>query len=404
MKNKKILFVTYGGGHARLIKKLIKNFDEKDYKVLALTSAYTMFNQGVVLGISDVFNSLKSEDQELVNKIGRFLIRNKLTPNLDKETLLYYGIGSLDFVKKHSFSALSNFHWNRHLFLQVFAMRRFLEINSEYRIVVTTTSPRFERASILCAKELSLINIQIDDGFANRETLFTSQNIIVASNIEKNRLLTRGVNENIFSLGNPVLESYMNRNKISNNNNNRKIYFCPHKDKLYNDEGYEFFSGDNRQNHILEFSSLAKLLTNNPNYSLIVRPHPNDDIKEYEEFKSICEFDIVSPLKEDLKIALGKAALWITPASTTGLQASLFGVPTITYTFRNSDIHPVWRMTKKPFIYYDSLETLSQGLECLNIKKLNNVNINNWTFLENSNFRITNFIKSKYSEIKSLNI
>lgn len=397
MKNKKILFVTYGGGHARLLKELIKNFDEKDYKVLALTSAYTIFNEEVVLGISDIFNSLNIEDQELVNKVGGFLIKNKLTPSFDKETLLYYGIGSLDFVKKHSFSALSTFHWNRHLFLQVFAMRRFLEINLEYRMIVTTTSPRFERASILCAKELSLINIQIDDGFANRETLFPSQNIIVASDIEKNLLLTRGADENIFSLGNPILESYINKDNISENN--REIYFCPHKDKLYNDEGNEIFSGDDRQNHILEFSALAKLLKNNPDYTLIVRPHPNDAVEEYSEFKSICEFEIVSPLEEDLKTALGKAALWITPASTTGLQASLFGVPTITYTFRNSDIHPVWRMTKKPFIFYDSLETLSLGLESLIIKKFNNRYSNNWAFLENSNLKITNFIKTKFNEI-----
>ena len=401
MKTKKILLITYGGGHFEIIKRITQNLPKNSYKVLALTGAFVKFHKKVRFGVLDLYKSLSSEHKKIVHDIISYLKLNPPNINIDwnEETLLYYSLGALDFINGNQISSLSHFHWNRHNFLQLIAIRSFLSKHVEFKLIVTTTSPRFERASLLIAKEMNIPSIQIDDMFANPEAQFYGDHIIVSSISEVNRLIFRGIDKvRIKPLGNLVYEEFFNL-KIDSSLN-KKIYFCPHKDRLYDEEGKEIFQGNDRLNHKKEFKALAILLKNNPGFKLVVRPHPNDSCEEFTEFLDICDFEIVHPSVESIEIAISDAALWITPASTTGIQASLAGVPTISYSFRNSDIHPVWRMTSHPFIFFNDLDDLFIGLSNLILPISATFNVESgWRFLQNSEKRILKFILNKFNTI-----
>jgi hypothetical protein len=401
MKNKKILFVTYGGGHSEIVMRITKHLPKNSYKVLALTGAFNKFHEKERLGVFDLYKSLSNKHKKIVDDIIKYLKLNP--PNIlvewNEETLMYYSLGALDHCNENQISDLSQFHWNRHDFLQLLVIRSFLLKHVEFKLIVTTTSPRFERASLIIAKELNIPSIQIDDMFANPEAQFYGDDIIVTSTSEVNRLIIRGIDKcKIKPLGNLVYEEFF---KLEINHSlNKQIYFCPHKDKLYNEQGKEIFQGNDRLNHIQEFKGLAVLLKNNPGFKLIVRPHPNDSAEEFIEFLDICDFEIVHPFVESLDIAISKAALWITPASTTGIQSSLAGVPTISYKFRNSDIHHVWRMTIHPFIFFNDLDALVSGLSNLILPINAAIDIkNDWKFLQNSEKRISKFIINKFNAI-----
>jgi hypothetical protein len=399
MIDKRILFVTYGGGHSEIIRRLLRFFPENSYRILALTAGYENFNDEKLHGIGDVYKCLSKDHKSTVDDIINYIKSNELNIDLvwDKYTLLYYAIGALDYINGRSISELSNFHWNRHRFLQLIGMRSFLSCYNDIQLIVTTTSPRFERASLLIGKEFNIPTIQIDDLFVNPETVFLADYVIVSSSLEVHRLTSRGIDaRRVFPLGNPVFEEFYKINV--NLKENRKVYFCPHKDKLYDDNGIEVFHGDDKANHLREFQGLAKLLSNNPSYELIVRPHPNDRREEYLEYLDICDFVIRHPSQEGLESALRQAALWITPASTTGVQASQAGVTAISYTFRSSDIHPVWRMTKPPFIFFRDLDDLCLGLSNFQIQQRQRILDfrNDWSFLESSGKRISDFILSKF--------
>lgn len=400
MKNKKILFVTYGGGHAQLIKSIVLNLPAKTYNVLCLTSATEHFDEEVTLDIKDVYRSIPKEDKKQVLKIKNFILKNNLDFgfNWDENSLLYYSLGALEYVKKNSFSKIKKFHWNRHLFLQTQVMVDFLNSNRQFCLVISTTSPRFERAAVLASKKLNIDSIQIDDMFVNNEAVFLAKKVIVSSKHEKNKLHKRGHNVNdIFALGNPIFEHF--NNLKFDPKTKKSIYFCPNKDRLYDDFGNECFKGNDYENHYKEFTSLSKFMNNNPDYSLIVRPHPNDSPEDYLHFLSICNFKIITSKEENLKDAMFNSALWITQASTTGIQASLAGIPVITYCFRQSDSHSVPRMTEPPFHHYNSLESLDQGFNSMLVSDYFDNKVNKWPFLKNSSNRIVNFIMKEYNRI-----
>lgn len=396
----KVLFITYGGGHVEIIRRIVNTLPIADdcKHVLALTSAYYVLeNKKNVYGIGDVFKALPKKEKTLVLEIIDFIHSNNLELGVrkDKESLLYYSIGALDFVVTHGLKSLKSFHWDRNKFLQLTAIQAFIENLKDIKLIVTTTSPRFERAGLMIGQNLGIETIQIDDLFVNYETQFYGKHNIVASEIEKQILFQRNPNiENIYALGNPVLEDYLNTLRYRTVKG-KYIYFCPHKDVTYNSKGEPISYGPDHQNHVAEFTALKQLLSNNPNLALIVRPHPNDDSEEYIKYKSIVDFEIKCPKHESLMEAINKCLVWITPASTTGIQASIGGKAVVTYKFRESDSHPVWRMTKPPFMYYSSLNDLSANLKYLNLEKLQKSSQKEWDFLYGSTKRISQLIISK---------
>lgn len=398
MEDKKILFVTYGGGHSEIVRRILHFCPPSSYRILALTSAYEKFSGVEVYGILDVYNSLSQDLKIKVDEIIAYIRLNQLNLGVswNEYSLVYYALGALDYVCSQGHLDLSDFHWNRHRFLQLISIKSFILNLRDVGLIVTTTSPRFERAALVVGNELNIPTIQIDDLFANPEALFIGKYIVVCSDMEVDRLAKRGIERNrIYSLGNPVFEEFYKMNvDISGN---RRIYFCPHKDKLYDNRGIEIFHGNDRANHLKEFEGLALLLQNNEGYELVVRPHPNDSKDEYLEYLSICDFTIIHPCEESLECSLNQAALWITPASTTGVQASQAGVPSISYSFRNSDVHPVWRMTQPPFLFFKDLDDLVLGLSSLVIEEQLAVSDcgGDWSFLDKSGNRISKFILSK---------
>ena len=74
-------------------------------------------------------------------------------------------------------------------------------------LVITTSSPRFEFATIKAAKNLGILSLQILDLFGDDFPLPSADHIVVMNNNVKKKLINKGIkNSLIHSFGQPVLE------------------------------------------------------------------------------------------------------------------------------------------------------------------------------------------------------
>lgn len=386
MNKKNILIVTYGGGHVQIAKELIKNLGEDNqYNIhcLALTMAYHDLTvdkdaEYKLYGIKDVFEQHSKVEKEEIYSIGKQLVLDNHNPNskiTKEESIMYSGIGYWNLEKAEGGEKAKE-RYNkegRHAFLPMSTIKNFFNYIKP-DVVIATTSPRFERASLLLANQLDIPSIQIDDLFGNNEAQFVAQNIIVFSEDIKEKLIKRSIPEKtIFPLGNLIFEKTYNevngitedlRSKynISSNIDNI-LLFAPHKDVKYNDKGEIIGRGNDYENHKKEFEVLSTI-TKSTNTIVIVRNHPNDPVKEYEPFVENEEnIRIITPQEMPLIEAISLADIWVTNASTTGMQALVSGKKVITYNYKKEDDHMIKEYTLPPFIFAESLNTLKDTIE-----------------------------------------
>lgn len=384
---RKVLFVTYGGGHAAIIKKIIDAY-EGDFDVLALTSGEDSFSD--CLTVEDVFQSLPSYDKDIVKALMPLVTRFvEELPNQNRSTVLYYALGAWEAgLDQDSIEELITL--SRHNFLQLRSMVYFLR-KLDVCCIVTTTSPRFERASILAAKELGLNSYQIDDLFLNVETQFLAKNVFVYSKNEAELLKSSATfRGRAIALGNPNFD-IDNVERVET----KLIYWCPHREVSYSEDGSVSGRGNDAENVRKEIEAISSLLDKHEDYSCVIRPHPNDGLFGLDSVRLHPRMEVRLAKNEDLGIALSKAALWITPHSTTAIQASMNGIPVITYAFNTNYSLPNTVFKRLSYRQFNSIEELHSGLQDL-ILPISNIKVNptySLSFSKGSAKNIANYIK-----------
>lgn len=365
----KALIVVYGGGHVNIANKLIPLIiNHYEVHILGLTTAYDAIESKSCskYSITDVVNLFPITEQKLIRDIGHFfhIHQNKGYCNISiNHSIDYLGLGFYELLQRKSFEeAMREYlEFGRHIFLQTDAASKFIEYIKP-DIIITTTSPRFEKSFIITGNSKQIKTIQIDDLFGNTEAQFLAQNIIVVNETVKNKLVSRGIHqERIFPLGNLVFEEFIQTysQSLRNSKNEKlRITLAPHKDLVYDDKGKIIFKGNDDLNHELEFKAFALLKSKGLEFDLFVRPHPNDDPEYYNRFRDIVEFSIQSAKNFSLIDSIINTDIWVTQASTTGIQASLLGKKVVTYNFRRSDKNLISIYEEEPFYFSKSLETL----------------------------------------------
>jgi len=378
MARKNIFLICYGGGHINIIEpiidELIKN---KNYnvKLLALTTAYikvkNKYDKNILKSVSDyLFLFDENIDSIFQNGLKIFKDNYNKSIGLSKlEVLFYLGLSYSESISKlgknKAYEAYKKI--GRQSFLPINTIKKILEYES-IDLVITTNSPRFEKASLLASKELDIKSIQIVDLFGDDLIKQNATYIIVMNEMVKNKLINKGFNkESIFTLGQPAIEKSIEKvNLIEKNdmniqiNKNKKnlVYFSqpPIKFNKYG-KNLGYVSYEEINPHIFKILDNLK-----SKYNIYFRLHPNEKIKEYNKyFKKYPEVKYLND-KLDLSETIALSDLVVTPYSTVALQAICLNKLVFTFKPNFCSVYPIKEYKNKPFIYSDSYDELHNNI------------------------------------------
>lgn len=347
MKN--ILMVCYGGGHVKVIAPLYSNLKE-DFKVtvLALTAAgpYLRDRSIPYVGISS-FDFLMSEDVlRYGNELAAGVERDSVVSR--DESVAYLGRSFLELVESLGSEEAAYAKYKlegRSCFLPVQALRQIIQF-CKADIVVTTNSPRAERASLIAAKELCIPAVCINDnlwisgGVVQVAKGCLADKICVLSSGVKDRLIEEsGIpSESVVVTGTPVFDPLKNYHarRLLDRKQGRKVKVLFADGDL--PEVHANYAGITNINPKIN-QSVRESLNNLSRHGLIdayLRPHPNQSI-DYSEY-SDC---IVSNKEQDLHELLLDIDVVVTAISTVGIEAKVMGLGLVSlentiYTTRES--------------------------------------------------------------------
>lgn len=322
---KKIFMVCYGGGHVNIVKEIyhpIKNLTGAEVTVLALTTAPEVLSRNDIpyIKISDIIRNLK--DYEKIMELGYSLAKiyhdDKSGISL-KDTAAYYGSGFFDLMKRYGEEeAIARFEkGDRKSFLPIWLMEELFKIIKP-DLVITTTSPRFEKASGIAAANMKIPNIRINDLPVMDPLDYDCTLCVMNQWASEYAQKKAGISEkHIVITGQPAIEATL---KVDSNVIDRKKVEFGLNDKY---KHCVVFFSQNGIDQTLFYEELNRAAKKMKNVLFVIKLHPNQSPLEYdnryEENVKICN--------DTAAIYLNIADLAITTFSTTGLEAALLGKP-----------------------------------------------------------------------------
>ena len=345
MAKKKIAFVTYGGGHVNMLVPVIKKLQGNpnlELLVLGLTMAGSVLEKNNISHIG--FKDLVRDGDQHALAWGRKLFDPATSHESvsHEESVAYMGLSYVDLELRHGVDEAACMYKNqcgRQSFYPLAVMERFLK-SEKPDLVVATSAPRAERASIAAAGNLGIRSICLVDLFSVAEIKWLGQQgfadkICVISDYVKQKIVMAGRNEtDVIVTGSPAFDSMANLFDPDVKAKYRTRKGWSDKDIVvlwaFNAEPEQHPYSDKTGDPLLPRkveAQLYKLLEAHPNIRVIFRPHPNDNITSYDTLPDRVE---VCPAKEDdLGDVLIASDCVIVMASTVGYQAALLGKPLV---------------------------------------------------------------------------
>jgi hypothetical protein len=165
---KKILGVAYGGGHANMVIPVLQELETMGFAtvLLAMTGAIP---QAEAAGIN--YRSYKDyrhlSDHDRAFELGKPLAEKMHNPELGipiEESIYYLGINLLEIQAAFGRSTADKMFEKvgRQAFFPVGFIKSILEAESP-NVVVTTNSPRTEKAALVAASQMNLRSVRIED-------------------------------------------------------------------------------------------------------------------------------------------------------------------------------------------------------------------------------------------------
>jgi len=321
---KKLLIVTYGGGHSNIIHNLYphlcKNFD---VIIFALTTAEDFFeNKKIKFNNLEYYASklnIKDEAQSLGQRLIKDLKIDYSFLGFEKTTL-YYGVSGLDCLINTSYENLLLDYLNegRKSFLPI----RFLENIIDFECpnyILTTNSPRFERASILAAKNKGIISFSIEDLLGDSRLISTKDPnpnyigdyIFVMNEMAKANLIKKGFTDyrEIYVTGQPIFDSVYEHMK------KKQIDTPKHPIKV-------LWLSQHIANQKEIFHQLVDSFKDKNDFVLYVKPHPNENYLYMKEFINHKKYKNIFILEKSLLLDyIANSNVVLTQFSTAGFEA-----------------------------------------------------------------------------------
>lgn len=337
---KKIIFVSYGGGHVNLLLPVYRRLLDNELfecTYLALTTAGNVLKQHGLpyIGFQDLIE--KGDEQALI--YGKELVGDKsdvmIVPY--EESVAYMGLSFWDLVQHCGESEANRMYRDggRQVFHPKNTLRRYLE-KTRPDLVVATNSPRAERACIDAAVELGIPTICIVDLFAFQEIQWIGQRgfankVCVLSEFVKSRMVNAGRDEDdIIVTGNPAFDKLADLRTEVCNRQLQETPSCRHTILWASQpepEKHPFTGkcGDSELPRNID-AALIKIMIKHPEWELVIRFHPSEEVH-----LDVLPANVrISPKNEDLYSLLQNVDLVVTMTSTVGLEAALLGLPVVT--------------------------------------------------------------------------
>ncbi|MCP5088790.1 MAG: hypothetical protein GY952_18525 [Rhodobacteraceae bacterium] len=345
---KRVLFVAYGAGHIRTILPVVKALSshplgraQVEPLIVGLTTARSeVENAGFnCLGFRDLVVP-GADDQAL--QWGRSLVGPPIHdgPVPDSESVAYMGLSYRDLVVQAGEKAAQEqfSEYGRACFTPVFTAARALE-NLGIDAVVSTNSPRAEKAFLQAARDASLPSLAIWPSLASHELEWIGQagftsKVCVDSDYSKNQLVIAGRSPDEIALtGNPQFDGLLqaaNNHKAAEfrrqkgwHSNDRVLLFA---NQLEPDRHpFTGQTGDPTLPDRLTEELVNAAKTHSGTVKLCVRNHPNQAAPKVEADERIS----LSTQADDLADLLPAVDAVFTCSSTLGYQAALIGKPVV---------------------------------------------------------------------------
>jgi len=333
---KKILFVTYGGGHSKLILPIVKQLQAlAQYEVisLALTTAANDFSKENIdfKGFKDILPFYSIQEQNSCITYGKKLAEKNGAVNYD-ESIAYLGISYFELVKEYGEEEAQKLYENkgRAAFLPTNALFKFMSA-IEPSLLVTTVSPRAEEASILAAKKLNIPSICINDfinkNSANRISRIEPDITCVINENVKKQLAKLNSTLDIRVTGNPAFDrlalSTIDKKTVKKQLNIKGPVVLWAAQREHSVHPFTNKKGDVKLPRKVE--SALYDIAKSSDVNFIFRSHPNYPV-DYSIYNSYVIDGNLYSLDELLHIA----DIVITISSTVGYEGLILGKKLIT--------------------------------------------------------------------------
>ena len=353
--NKKILFVSYGGGHINIILPIAKEFKKKgfDFDIMGLTGARLKVEKEGFECIG-YENFIDPEKNKEIFKAGETILDENYNPSSGisiNESLSYLGINLKENELRYGTKFTKKIYKKakRHSFLPINFFKKVLS-EGKYDLLVTTNSPKSERAAHIAANELSIRSIRIEDLFFDDnlqidiidrlgEDYYLSLGKYISSptkifvmckytkSIYKNKkktLLLNTPEKDVVVTGQPILEKIYENTILENSNpiniENEFILWAHENNTI-----------DDKEVQELLREWLKKYSNNNRKLAFKFHPLEQENIKKsiIESFSKINSNFIVINENDKIRDWIAQSSLLVSQASTTILEAFFLKKPTI---------------------------------------------------------------------------
>lgn len=335
MKRKKILLASYGGGHINMLVPIYQELQSStstidlDIDIMAFTSARTTLEAAGIPYFS-FKDTPEFENSTRARSLGESLATQTSSLLPADETVAYMGCSMEDLIVTHGEDrarALFMEH-GRTAFLPIGYFKSLLS-REKYDLVVTTNSPRSEKALVFAAGELKIPSVVVVDLFDHREfrdrTAFPGYGtrVCVLSNYVRDEMIKLGrPADEIMVTGNPAFD------KLSDPGLKSKAQQL-RRERSWADKKVILWARGNDAESLRLNPSIEKRLGDyaaaNPNTILAIRPHPNENLASLEFPPNA----YISTRQDPLPPLLEASDLVITMLSTVGLEGALIGKPLI---------------------------------------------------------------------------
>jgi hypothetical protein len=341
MATRRIVFVTYGAGHVRMVLPVIQrlqNVPDVEVEVFGLTTAAPVLEAAGVRGLG--FRHLLAAGDCRARQAGRRLAESYSTDVVPhEETVAYLGLSYVDLEERLGREEAARHYaaTGRHGFLPVTVFERYFR-QRRPDLVIATNSPRAERAAVLAAGALGIPSICLCGALVWQELNWISQagfgtRVCVLSDYMRQALLERGRSEaEVVVTGSPAYDELLRRTDLDEKAAafRRKIGCLAEKLILWISQPEPErhpFTGAPGNPHLPQRirDELCRIVGRRRDWRLVVRPHPNEN----GGLQGLPPAVHVSPQSEDLAPLLKAADVVVLMSSSVGIPASFLQTPLV---------------------------------------------------------------------------
>lgn len=335
MTKYRILFAAYGASHINMlmpVMRALRTRGDVEQRILALTTAHAV---AAAEGFDAVgFRDLWQAGDETARDHGRRLaagMAGGLVAIEESEAYLGLSYAELEADSGAAEAARRYETEGRAAFLPVRTVGRLID---RWRpdLVVTTNSPRAERAMILAAGQRDLPALALGDMFLDFEWQWMADNgfatrVAVLGESVRRHLVAKGRRaETIAVTGNPAFDRLVSAETVATGHALRQqLGWSTNRVVAWTLPAVS--PGDTRIAPVPDkLAILHRMLDRDPDLRIILRAHPNQQM----DFGDLGPRFHVSPRTESVHAVIHAADVLFTEFSMVGLEAALAGKPVVT--------------------------------------------------------------------------